>query len=112
MKTAASPVERLSRPGLVRIPAVGPKPLNVFFRSQVIYLFIALVGCAIFWAIGQPINPWTVILYSLCIGNFVSPPLQWLHALDERPASYDWLIFLALLCFLMFPGGSIHANRG
>jgi phosphoserine phosphatase RsbU/P len=63
---------------------------------------LPLLG-AIFWAIGQPINPFTVILYSLCIGNFVSPPLQWLHALYEKPSPYDWLIFLTLLCVLMFP---------
>jgi sigma-B regulation protein RsbU (phosphoserine phosphatase) len=103
LKAASSPVEGLSPPGLIRIPAVGSKGLIVVFRSQAIYLFIAFVGCAIFWAIGQPINPLTVILYSLCIGNFVSPPLQWLHALYEKPSPYDWLIFLALLCVLMFP---------
>ena len=66
-------------------------------------LFIALVVGAIFWAIGQPINPFTVILYSLCIGNFLSPPMQWLHALYEKPAPYDWLIFLAVLCVVMLP---------
>ncbi len=103
MKAAPSPVERLSPPGPIRIPAVGSKRLIVYFRSQAIYLFIAFVGCAIFWAIGQPINPLTVILYSLCIGNFVSPPLQWLHALYEKPSPYDWLIFLTLLCVLLFP---------
>ncbi len=79
------------------------KSLTVFFRDQGIYLFIALVVGAIFWAIGQPINPFTVILYSLCIGNFVSPPVQWLHALYEKPSPYDWLIFLTVLCVLMFP---------
>ena len=61
-----------------------------------------MVG-AIFWAIGQPINPFTVILYSLCIGNFLTPPVQWLHALYEKPSPYDWLIFLAVLCVVMFP---------
>jgi sigma-B regulation protein RsbU (phosphoserine phosphatase) len=77
--------------------------LTTFFRDQGIYLFIALVVGAIFWAIGQPINPFTVILYSLCIGNFVSPPMQWLHALYEKPSPYDWLIFLSVLCIVMFP---------
>ena len=79
------------------------KLLTTFFRDQGIYLCIALVGCAIFWAIGQPINPFTVILYSLCIGNFLSPPVQWLHVLYEQPSPYDWLIFLAVLCVVMFP---------
>ncbi len=82
---------------------VDSKSLTVFFRSQGIYLFIALVVSGIFWALGQPINPFTVILYSLCIGNFLSPPMQWLHVLYEKPSPYDWLIFLTLLCVLMFP---------
>ncbi len=77
--------------------------LTIFFRDQGIYLFIALVVGAIFWAIGQPINPFTVLVYSLCIGNFLSPPMQWLHALYEKPAPYDWLIFLALLCIVTVP---------
>jgi len=79
------------------------KALTTFFRNQGIYLFIALVVGAIFWAVGQPINPFTVILYSLCIGNFLSPPMQWLHVLYEKPSPYDWLIFLSVLCVVMLP---------
>jgi phosphoserine phosphatase RsbU/P len=79
------------------------KSLTTFFRDQGVYLFLALVGCAIFWAIGQPINPFTVILYSLCIGNFLSPPMRGLHVLYKRPAPYDWLIYLSLLCILTLP---------
>ncbi len=82
---------------------IDSKSLTVFFRNQGIYLFIALVVGAIFWAIGQPINPFAVLLYSLCIGNFLSPPMQWLHTLYEKPSPYDWLIFLVLLCVVMFP---------
>jgi phosphoserine phosphatase RsbU/P len=79
------------------------KALTTFFRDQGIYLVIALVVGAIFWAIGQPINPFTVILYSLCIGNFLSPPMQWLRPLYEKPAPYDWMIFLTLLCIVTVP---------
>ena len=67
--------------------SVDAKWLGVFFRDQGIYLFLALVVGAIFWAIGQPINPFTVILYSLCIGNFVSPPVQWLHVALRKTVS-------------------------
>jgi sigma-B regulation protein RsbU (phosphoserine phosphatase) len=79
------------------------KVLATFFRDQGIYLFIALVVGAIFWALGQPINPFTLILYSLCLGNFISPPMQRLHFLYERPSPYDWLIFLTVLCVLSVP---------
>jgi hypothetical protein len=77
--------------------------LTTFFRDQGIYLILALVVGAIFWAIGQPINFFTVLLYSLCIGNFLSPPMQWLHVLYEKPAPYDWIIFLILLCVVTLP---------
>jgi predicted PurR-regulated permease PerM len=79
------------------------KSLTTFFRDQDIYLCIALVVGAIFWALGQPINPFTLILYSLCLGNFLSPPMQWLQVLCERPSPYDWLIFLTVLCVLSVP---------
>lgn len=79
------------------------KSLTIFFRDQGIYLCIALVVGAIFWAIGQPINPFTILVYSLCIGNFLSPPVQWLHVLYEKPSPYDWMIFLAVLCVVMLP---------
>ena len=79
------------------------KALTTFFRDQGIYLCLALVVGAIFWSIGLPINPFTVLMYSLCIGNFLSPPMQWLHALYEKPAPYDWIIFLVLLCVVTVP---------
>ncbi len=82
---------------------IDSKSLTTFFRNQGVYLVLALVVDGIFWAIGQPINPFTVLLYSLCIGNFISPPVQWLHVLYEKPSPYDWLIFLAVLCVVMFP---------
>jgi phosphoserine phosphatase RsbU/P len=82
---------------------VDSKSLTTFFRDQGIYLCLALVVGAIFWSIGLPINPFTILLYSLCIGNFLSPPMQWLHALYEKPAPYDWIIFAALLCVVTLP---------
>jgi phosphoserine phosphatase RsbU/P len=82
---------------------VDSKSLTTFFRDQGIYLCLALVVGAIFWSIGLPINPFTILLYSLCIGNFLSPPMQWLHALYEKPAPYDWIIFLLLLCIVTVP---------
>ena len=66
-------------------------------------MFLALLGWAIFWAIGQSVNPFTVLVYSLCIGNFISPPVQWLRFLYDKPAPYDWLIFLAVLSVITVP---------
>jgi phosphoserine phosphatase RsbU/P len=82
---------------------IDAKSLTTFFRDQGIYLSIALVIGATFWAVGQPVNPFTVILYSLCFGNFLAPPMRWLSFLYEKPFPYDWVIFLTVLCVLSVP---------
>lgn len=75
-----------------------------FFRQQALYLSVAAVVAAVFWAIGQQINPLTIVLYSLCIGNLITPPLNRLSCLfSERPFPYNWLIFLAALVVLTPP---------
>ena len=77
------------------------KSLAAFFRDQGVYLVIARVIGAIFWAIGQPINPFTVLVYSLCIGNFLSSPLRWLHFLYDQPPPL-WLAHLS--------GSAVHLD--
>ena len=102
--TAERKIQNSGEPLTTKPPMrVDSKSLTTFFRDQGIYLCLALVVGAIFWSIGQPVNPFTVLLYSLCIGNFLSPPMQWLHALYEKPAPYDWIIFLVLLCIVTVP---------
>jgi phosphoserine phosphatase RsbU/P len=86
------------------VVTINSKSVARFFRQQSVYIFISVVVGAIFWAIGQRINPFTIIVYSLCIGNFISLPLERLSYLyARRPFPYNWLIFLALLFVLMFP---------
>ena len=75
-----------------------------FFRQQVLYIAIAAVVAAIFWAIGQQINPATVLVYSLCIGNLLSLAIGWLGFLyAKRPFPYNLLIFVPLLLVLTVP---------
>jgi sigma-B regulation protein RsbU (phosphoserine phosphatase) len=75
-----------------------------FFRQQSTYIAIAAVGAAIFWAIGQQINPATVLLYSLCIGNLLSPAIGRLEFLYwQNPFPHDLLIFLPVLLVLTVP---------
>src|SRR5208283_1998185 len=54
----------------------SPLTLRRFLQLQGIYLGVAVIGTAVFWAIGQPINPVTVLVYSLCIGNLIQPPMN------------------------------------
>ena len=75
-----------------------------FLRQQGLYIIVSVVVGAIFWASGQQINPWTVVLYSLCIGNLITPPMNRLSCLfSDRPFPYNWLIFLAALVVLTPP---------
>ena len=75
-----------------------------FFRQQVFYIAIAAVIAAIVWAIGQKTNPASVLVYSLCIGNLLSPAIGWLVFLyEERPFPYNILIFVPLLIVLTVP---------
>ena len=75
-----------------------------FVRQQSLYIAISAVGGAVFWAVGNKINPATVLVYSLCIGNLLTPatdrlrPLYW-----QRPFPYNWLIFLPVLLVLAIP---------
>ena len=75
-----------------------------FLRRQALYLSVAAVVAAIFWASGQQINPATVVLYSLCFGNLLTPPLRRVRCkFSGRPAPYKWLAFLAALVVLTPP---------
>jgi len=83
---------------------VNHATLTRFFRQQSVYVAIAVVVAAIFWAIGQQINPLTVLAYSLCIGNLLSLAIshfEFLYAGRQFP--YDLLIFLGVLLVLTVP---------
>jgi sigma-B regulation protein RsbU (phosphoserine phosphatase) len=83
---------------------VNVSTLARFFRQQSVYIAISAVVGAIFWANGAQINPWTVLLYSLCIGNFLSPAmgrLEFLYA--KRRFPFNWLIFLPVLVIAAIP---------
>jgi sigma-B regulation protein RsbU (phosphoserine phosphatase) len=79
----------------------SPLTLGRFLRLQGVYLGLAVVGVAVFWAIGQEINPAKVFVYSLCIGNLITPPMNRIRCVyGQRPFPYNWLIFLAALAVL------------
>jgi sigma-B regulation protein RsbU (phosphoserine phosphatase) len=80
------------------------KSVARFLRQQSVYFGIAIVGAGIFWANGERINPATILLYSLCIGNLLSLALQQLDFLyAERAFPFNWLIFLSVLLVVMVP---------
>jgi sigma-B regulation protein RsbU (phosphoserine phosphatase) len=75
-----------------------------FFRQQVVFIVLSLVLVGVFWAIGQKISPALVLVYTLCIGNLLSPAIGWLEFLySEKPFPLNWLIFLLVLLGLTVP---------
>jgi sigma-B regulation protein RsbU (phosphoserine phosphatase) len=75
-----------------------------FLRQQSVYIAVSAIVGAIFWADGQPVNPATVLAYSLCIGNLLAPALDRLSFLYwRRPFPFNWLIFLPVLLILVVP---------
>lgn len=73
--------------------------LSVALRRQLLYVFIAGTAAAIFWALGQPAGFFTILVYSLCIGNLIHPPLSQIRRLISRwrPAYYWPLALLTLM---------------
>ena len=56
---------------------------------------------SIFWAIGQSINPGTILLYSLCLGNLMMPAMNTVrNRFPKQPVPYQWIVFLASLIVL------------
>ena len=84
---------KLSDPKLVRIA-----------RVESYYVAISAIVCAVLWADGQQVNPLSVLIYTLCIGNLLSFAAQWFHFLyADKPFPYDLLIFLPILAALSVP---------
>ena len=73
-------------------------------KLETIYLAIAAIVVAVFWANGQQVNPVTVILYSLLFGNIVSPVMAGLAPFyKSRPFPLNWLLFWLLLALVVVP---------
>ena len=78
--------------------------LTEFFKVQAILIAFSVIVAGIFWAIGENINPLTILVYSLSLGNLTRIPLERAHPLYlERPFPYNWLVFLSLLVPLLLP---------
>lgn len=73
-------------------------------RRQLFYVAVAAIVTAIFWAMDRSTSPYTVLVYSLCIGNLIHPPLEhWRGRLLKPPFPYNWLLSLIALIVLTPP---------
>jgi sigma-B regulation protein RsbU (phosphoserine phosphatase) len=75
-----------------------------FFRQQIVYLALSAALVAIFWAMGEQTNPVLVVVFTLCIGNLLSPAISRVEFLySKKPFPFNWLIFLPVLLVLTVP---------
>jgi sigma-B regulation protein RsbU (phosphoserine phosphatase) len=75
-----------------------------FARQQALYIAISAVLAAIFLAEGNRVDLLRVLLYSLCIGNLLSPAIARLEFLFwKRTFPFNLLIFIPILLILTVP---------
>lgn len=85
------------------IAMLNSSSLASFSRKQALYLSVAAVMVSVFWAVGQRINPATVVFYMLLLGNLATYPMARVRRMvSNRPFPYNWLLFLAGL-FVLTP---------
>jgi len=73
-------------------------------KAQALYIAISVIVAAVFWAIGQDINPFTILVYSISIGNLTSAGMEIAHGFYvERRDPYNWLGFLVVLAAILGP---------
>ena len=75
-----------------------------FLRQQSVYLALSAIVGAFFWGNGQRINPATIIVYTLCMGNLIMFAIGRLRVLFEnREFPYNWMVFLPVMLVLAAP---------
>ena len=75
-----------------------------FLQQQSVYIALSAVLSASFWAIGIPVTLVVVLVFSLSIGNLMTPAIRRLRFLyADRPFPYNWLTFLSVLLVLVLP---------
>jgi phosphoserine phosphatase RsbU/P len=73
-------------------------------RLESYYIAISAIVCAVLWASGQQVNPLTVLVYTLCIGNLLSLTLERFEFLfANKSFPYDLLVYLPVLALLTVP---------
>ena len=78
--------------------------LGSIARRQILFLALSTVVAAIFWAIGHQVNPLTILVYSIALGNLTMLATEQIVRLcSTRRFPYNWLLFLSTLLLLLLP---------
>ena len=75
-----------------------------FLKLQVLFIAVSAIVAATFWAIGEEINPATILVYSICLGNLTALTMEKTYPLYQgRRFPYNWLPFLMVLGLVLVP---------
>src|SRR5215469_7092024 len=73
-------------------------------QRQMLFLSIAAIVCAVFWATGQQPNPLSSVIYALLFGNLVEQTMAaLLRMYDGRPFPWNWISYWFLLAAISVP---------
>ncbi|MFZ0392583.1 MAG: PP2C family protein-serine/threonine phosphatase [Terracidiphilus sp.] len=83
---------------------ISRKSLTSVLHEEVLFLAMAAVVAAVFWATGQEVNPLIIVLYALLFGNTVSPTMRALwRVYSVRPFPWNWITYWGLLLAVVGP---------
>ncbi len=78
------------------------------FQRQQLYVFIAVVIFALFSVLHVQTRVWTLLVFSLCIGNLMFPAMTYLgRYYAHRAFPFNWLVYVPLLAVVSFACSAI-----
>ena len=83
---------------------ISRKSLTHFLQAQVLFLAMAAIVAAVFWATRQEVNPLIIVIYALLFGNTVSPTMRALWRVYwSRPFPWNWIAYWGVLIAVVGP---------
>jgi phosphoserine phosphatase RsbU/P len=79
-----------------------------FFRQQQLYVFVGVLLFAVISALRLSTHLWTVLVYSLCIGNVAVPIVRRFERYyARRTFPFNWLVYLPVLALAGLVSASV-----
>jgi sigma-B regulation protein RsbU (phosphoserine phosphatase) len=74
-----------------------------WFQRQQLYVFVAVALFALFSALHVQTRVWTILVFSLCIGNVMFPVMSYLgRYYAGRAFPFNWFVYIPLLAVVSF----------
>jgi phosphoserine phosphatase RsbU/P len=85
----------------VALPSANRIDIRGFLQQQQLYVFVGVALFAVISALRLSTHLWTVLVFSLCIGNLTVPIMSRFERYYSRLAfPFNWLVYLPLLALV------------